>query len=747
MKFIKQSSVYVVVQTVEEFHEMLNYCNSSELLSYDTETTGLNVRKERVIGISICSSPGTAFYLPLTGEFSAVPLLQILQTKKLIMHNASFDVRMTKNSLGFDLLPALYADTMLLKHTCDEDFPFGLKEIALQVQHLLGYEEGESADSERVKLKEHLKAIGAGAKEYYKADSLILGEYAAADADLTFRIYQHYLTELKKQELEKFYFEDEVMPLYKEVTIPMEQVGVHVDVPLLQSSLVEINSDIADLSAKIYAQVEPELVDFHNWFYNRHFPCSRTGDFPKYAALSMGIELPVTKSGAPSLTAKFINELPECSFKDFILGFSALPPEVIRAVQKMMHGDSHPFNLSSKDHLKRLFFERLGCIPVSRTDKGNPQVDDDFLESVKSKYNWVSLLTDLNKLNKIKGSYVERFLEDQEDGIFYPSFLQHRTVSGRFGSDLQQLVRPKEYGKGDSDLVVKHTNNIRKFFISGPGCMFVDADYQSLEPHVFAHVSGDERLREIFRTPGQDFYSTVAIKTECLTGVSANQNDDNYLGKVNKQKRQSAKVYSLGIPYGMTGYKLQFEINVSQEKADQLVQDYLSGFPDLAAWMKRSERLCISQGFIRSEAGRTRHMSRAQDIVRNFADDKDLGSDLINSLHLWKQYNEDPATYRRMKELRKELVNYLNNAKNFQIQSLAASIVNRAAIFMNREFKSRNLNAIVCCNVHDQLIVRASDQDSGTVAQIMQRIMENVYPLTVPLKAPPTLGRNMYETH
>jgi len=761
MRFIRQSSVYTVVETQEEWQEMLDYCVAADIVAYDVETTGLNVRKERIIGISISASAGSAFYLPylyydkIANEMRTVPgalpkvnwLLEELQKKKLVMHNASFDIRMTKTNFGVDLLPQLHADTMLLKHTCDEDHPFGLKEIAKSIQHHLGYVEGEQADEERNKLKDHLKAVGAGAKEFYKADYLILGEYAAADADLTMRVYNYYIAELEKQGLQKFFFEDEVMPLYKEVTIPMESCGIPLDMPLLQASKEEIENDIADLSSRIYAEIEPDLVDFYDWYYDRHYPCSRTGDFPKYAAALLGIELPTTKSGAPSLTAKFINELPECIFKDFMLGFSALDPSIVRQVQRKMDGDQHPFNLSSKDHLKRLFFQRLGCIPVSKTDKGNPQVDDEFLESVKSKFSWVSLLLDFNKLNKIKGSYIERFLDEQENGIFYPSFMQHRTISGRYGSDMQQLSRPKEYGKGDSDVVVKHTNNIRKFFISGPGYLFVDSDYQSLEPHVFAHVSGDERLRQIFRTPGQDFYSTIAINTEQLKGVSANQNDDNYLGKVNKQKRQTAKAYSLGIPYGMTGYKLQFELNIPQERAEQLIQDYLRAFPDLTAWMRRSEKACIRDGFIRSEAGRIRHMQRAKDIVRNFADDKELGSDLLNSLHLWKQYNEDPPTYRRMKELRKELVNYLNNAKNFQIQSLAASIVNRAAIQMNRHFKAERIDAIVCCNVHDQLIVRCSEEAAFEVSRIMQTIMENCYSLSVPLKAPPTIGKNMYETH
>jgi DNA polymerase I-like protein with 3'-5' exonuclease and polymerase domains len=68
------------------------------------------------------------------------------------------------------------------------------------------------------------------------------------------------------------------------------------------------------------------------------------------------------------------------------------------------------FNLSSKHHLKKLFFDQLGEEPLSRTELGNPQVDDEFLQSMCAKYNWCNDLHVYNRLNKILGTYVERVL-------------------------------------------------------------------------------------------------------------------------------------------------------------------------------------------------------------------------------------------------------------------------------------------------------------------------------------------------
>ena len=61
--------------------------------------------------------------------------------KRLVMHNASFDCRFTKNFYKVDLLESLWVDTALLVHTVQEEGAgmgvFGLKSLAISVQMLL----------------------------------------------------------------------------------------------------------------------------------------------------------------------------------------------------------------------------------------------------------------------------------------------------------------------------------------------------------------------------------------------------------------------------------------------------------------------------------------------------------------------------------------------------------------------------------------------------------------------------------
>ena len=477
---------------------------------------------------------------------------------------------------------------------------------------------------------------------------------------------------------------------------------------------------------------------FEPWYLWKNFPPRRTGPFAQALIKYANLSLPQTGSGAFSLSKKALESLEDSIYKTFLLGGEYLPNDVVREIQNTMT-EGNMFNLSSKHHLKKLFFETLEEEPLSKTEKGNPQVDDNFLDSMANKYEWASLLRDYNKLNKIKGTYIDRILDNQEDGIFYPSFQQHKTVSGRYGSDLQQLPRPLEENQG-SGLVRKYNNEIRKLFIAGENYVFIDSDYESLEPHVFAHVSGDERLKDIFRS-GCDFYSTIAIATEKLDGVSAVKSDKNYLGRVNKQLRQKAKAYSLGIPYGLEAYGLSKQLDIKQSDAKILISNYLEAYPDLKAWMKHTDEKVKKVGQVSSEAGRVRHMPKAPKIWKGHHDY------ILDSLEIWKQYNDDPKRYNQIKFLRKEMVNYLNNGKNFQIQSLAASITNRACIAIARELKRKGIDGHVCAQIHDQIIVRVPKSEAKQWQKTVQFLMENVFQLSLPLKAPAEIGVNFADAH
>ena len=405
------------------------------------------------------------------------------------------------------------------------------------------------------------------------------------------------------------------------------------------------------------------------------------------------------------------------------------------------YNDGDFINIQSKKHLGEIIFDYMGIKPKvagSNTKSGRAKFDMDMVVDLAKTNSWAENLRIYNKLLKVKSTYVDRFLDRNENGRYYFYFKQNGTVSGRYGSDAQQLPKPLEEGE-DAPILMKYVNIVRAFLIAGKGRKVIDADYESLEPHCFASVSGDKGLQEIFEK-NWDFYSTVAIKTEKLEGVSADKSADNYLKKLDPVKRNQAKAYSLGIAYGMEAFALGKTLDVTQDAAKELVNGYLDGFPELKEWRERSRQKAKEQGYVDNYVGRIRHLPRVKKIYDKFGD-RMLDWRFRKELEV--QYGRDQV----MKAYR-DYRNGRNNCLNFQLQSLAAAVVNRAALKINRKAKELGFDALVQAQVHDQLIINVKEDQAEEFSTIVQEIMETETKLPgVTLKAPPEISDNWRDGH
>jgi DNA polymerase I-like protein with 3'-5' exonuclease and polymerase domains len=763
---------YVTVDSIEKLKDLIEHIKSCEIIAFDTETNSLNPRKGKIIGFSVSGEVGKGYYMPtmifkdeelqdavIEGKLAhdlAKKTISLLIGKKLIMHNASFDVKFVKCFYGVDLLSSLYVDTMLLVHTVKEEgagfmggSAFGLKDIAKMIQKDIGLDVEKAANEEQVALKESIKRNGGQITrenyEIWKADLELLSEYASADTDLTLRVYNHFIKTLKDENLEKFFFEDEVMPLYKEVTIPMEQVGIKLDMELIKSSRTKITEKLKEYADSVTKELlkNPDVRAWVVYKAQDAYPPNNKGTFAQELVKEMKFDLEQSaKTGKYTVTKSALMRLPECSAKHFLLHGDAavLDRDVSMKISMKLwreDNDGAYFNIQSKDQLGEIAFGVLGIKPLSTTKTGKPQFDDDTVQSIAGKYEWAKNLRIYNRLLKIKSTYMDRFLDAQEDGRYYFYYKQHGTVSGRYGSDAQQLPRPKEEGD-DEPIVIEYNNLIRAFFIHDEGNIFVDCDYESLEPHTFAHVSGDEGLKDIFRN-NWDFYSTIAIKTEKLNQYSPDKKAPNFLRKLEPKLRNKAKAYALGIPYGMGAYALGMTLGIPTKEAKKLVDGYLNGFPELKNWMERSKKQAKEKGYVSTQVGRIRHLPKVKAIY-----DK-IGDDLLDwniKKEMERQYGVD-----QIKNLSRDYINGLNNSCNVQIQGLAASIVNRAALAINRKFIELGIRGWVCAQIHDQLVIEVEHARSEEAARIVQDLMENTTKLSIDLKAPPALAPNLRDGH
>jgi DNA polymerase I-like protein with 3'-5' exonuclease and polymerase domains len=767
-----QEKSYVLVDSMSKFKDMINHVKDKEIVSFDIETNSLNTRTGKVIGFSVSSEIGQGYYLPtmifsngelidskIEGVLShdlAKKYLSFLIGKKIIAHNFAFDGPFVKNFYQIDLLPSLYADTLLLVHTVQEEGagfgsgkPFGLKELAKSIQKEIGLDVEKEANEEQLELKASIKANGGSISkdnyEIYKADLNILAKYAIADTDLTLRVYNYFIAKLYEEGLDKLFFEDEVMPLYKEVTIPMEQKGVRLDMELISQTYSELQDTMKQYLDKVTEQLMAKQ-ETKLWVVIKAtdaYPFTNKGQWVNRYLNALGVEFPKSeKTGKFNLNEANIRCMPDGDLKDFLVtgDDKYVDPTVATKISLEMwkeQNDGLYFNIQSKDQLGEIAFGALGIKPLSQTKKGKPQFDDDLIQSIVDKHEWAKNLRIYNRLLKIKSTYVERFLEREENGRYFFYYKQHGTVSGRYGSDAQQLPRPKEEGD-DDPIVIEFNNRVRAFFIHDEGNVFIDNDYESLEPHVFAHVSGDDGLKDIFRN-NWDFYSTIAIKTEKLDQYSPDKKAENYLRKEQPKMRNKAKAYALGIPYGMGAYALGKNINISTKEAKVLVEGYLSGFPELRRWMEESTKFVKENGYITTQVGRIRHLPKVKQIFEQVGDGM-LDYNFVKQL-------ERKHGVEKVKSIKRDFINGVNNSCNVQIQGLASSIVNRAAIAINRKFKQEGINGWVCAQIHDQIICEVEVGKAEQAAKVVQDCMENTTKLSIALKAPPVIAHNFRDGH
>lgn len=768
---------FTLVNNFKDLSSLVSDIQIADFVSLDTETTGLNPRHDKIIGISFTTSLSNGYYIPIlrwnrlteelediyiehvkTHDLAKSLIERFIKDKKLLIaHNAKFDLRIIKNNFGIDLRDDLWVDTIMLIHTLHESglfFPnnsvtgyFSLKEVSQIVSKEIGFSDEDIANQEQLDLKESIVNNGGivkGGFELYKADMDKISKYACADTNLTYRICFHFLKELYEQELYEFFFDIEVMPLYKYVTSTMEEKGVRIDIEAIKKSIDEILVDI-ELTKKSIVSALLEYPQFKTWVVQRaseEFPASKTGTFAK-SLYKKNILGDINSTQKFSLSAKNIDSLPDSPTKSFLqtgnLSFLDEMVDILPLQLDLWEKKSNGYiNINSKDQMGEFVFGHLGIKPISATKKGKPQFNEDFVESISDQFEWAKQFRIYNKLYKIYSSYMLRLLEGSEDGRYYFYYKQNGTVSGRYGSDAQQFPRPKEKGD-DEDIIVYHNNKIRSFMIADPGRIFIDCDYESLEPRVFSHVSGDEALREIFSS-GADFYSTIAIKAENLKNISPFKSDPNYLKTVSPMGRHRAKFYSLGIPYGMQAYALSKLLDIPIKEAKSIITGYLNGFPSLKQWMIDSRKKAVENGYIKSEAGRIRHLGRVKEIYESLGDS-------LEDYNFRKKLSYEYGS-KEVLGLYRDWKNGINSAYNHQIQSLAASIVNQAAIAVSKAFEENNIDGWVCAQIHDQLIFDVKDdKDRELAKELVQYHMENTIKISIDLKAPPEFAHNWLEGH
>jgi len=160
-------------------------------------------------------------------------------------------------------------------------------------------------------------------------------------------------------------------------------------------------------------------------------------------------------------------------------------------------------SLTSDFDLRELLFDILKLKSDKETDGGLMSVDAEVLGSLNSDF--VSKLVKLNKLDKIKGTYVGQFLREiNDDGKIHPFFDLHTVDTGRSSSS-----RPNFQNIPVRDDEAKCYT--RSGIFPSKGNIILGFDYKALEVSIAACISQDPVLMSYCTDPSRDMHRDQAM--------------------------------------------------------------------------------------------------------------------------------------------------------------------------------------------------------------------------------------------
>ncbi len=343
------------------------------------------------------------------------------------------------------------------------------------------------------------------------------------------------------------------------------------------------------------------------------------------------------------------------------------------------------FNINSPRQLAEVLFEDLKIPYPKKGTKHSTSAE--ILDMIADRHEIIPLCQKWRFLAKLHSTYIEGIRKLLSNGVVHTDFKQTLTQTGRLSSaepNLQNIPVREEEGK-----------RLRGLFIAREGYTLVSADYSQIELRLLAHLSGDERMIELYRD-GADIHAHTASE---VFGVPVD--------KVTDTQRRAAKAVNFGIVYGMSDYGLSQSIKVSVSEARKYMETYFARFPSIKPYLDGVVDNAKKQGFVTTLKGRVRYipeLASANAYTRSFGE---------------------------------------RAAMNMPLQGSAADIIKIAMCSVSRRLE--NMKSKLILQIHDELIVEASDDELEEVKFILRECMENAVQLLVPLTADVSVGKSWLE--
>lgn len=249
-KLEKESVTYHLVDTEEQFQNLLMLLSKEPEVCFDTETTHLKPLEAELVGIGFCVNPKEAYYVPTNGKLG---LQRVLEGVKPLFenphigfygHNVKYDFHILKNyeitvkNISFDTILASYIlNSHLRQHSLD----------ALSLKYF-------------GKVKTPISDLIGKGKKATTIDNVPIEkvcQYCCEDVDYTLRLKKRLSEDLTERNLQTLYYDLE-LPLLL-VLAKMERSGIFLDIPVLQKMSSIVNEQIQRLTQEIYLEAGEEF--------------------------------------------------------------------------------------------------------------------------------------------------------------------------------------------------------------------------------------------------------------------------------------------------------------------------------------------------------------------------------------------------------------------------------------------------------------------------------------------------------
>jgi DNA polymerase-1 len=263
-------------------------------------------------------------------------------------------------------------------------------------------------------------------------------------------------------------------------------------------------------------------------------------------------------------------------------------------------------------------------------------------------------------------------------------------VTGRLASsdpNLQNIPTRTDLGR-----------RVRRGFIADPGNVLLSLDYSQIELRIVAHMAGDQAMLAAFRA-GQDIHATTAA---AIHGIP--------LSQVTKEQRRHAKAINFGLIYGMSAFGLTRSTELTLAESEDFVKAYFKQFPGVKKYLDGIRAEVKQTGYVETLLGRRRYFP----LLRGPGN----------------------AALKNREE---------REAINAPIQGTAADIMKIAMIRIPPAIASAGLHGRMLLQVHDELVLECPRAELKQTARLAAQVMEQAYPLSIPLTTEARWGTNWDE--